>query len=125
MITITIEQLVNAANTGSLKRFFECELSLPAWKALRHTAAACDRELAVFEKKRQAMIAQHEGKPAASGLGLEFATKEQAEAFAADWSAIMACAISDLPGDPIKLDDIVSGKLTAADLARIAPFLAD
>ena len=92
---------------------------------LRHTAAACDRELAAFEAKKQALVTRLEGKPAANGVSLEFATKEQAEAFAAEWKQLMECVISDLPGERISLDDVVAGKLTAADLSRIAPFLTD
>jgi len=125
MITITIEQLVAAANSGALKRLFECNLALGAWKSLRHTSAACERELVAFGQKRDALMSKYHGKPMSEGNGLTFTTKEDAQAFAEEWTALMKCEISDLPGDPISIDDLLDGKLTPVDGALLKPFLRD
>lgn len=122
MIQIRIEELVNAAGAKALERFFACGLSLPAWKSLRHLGAACDRELKLFQTKRDELMAKHAGKPMTNG-GVEFADAEAAKTFAAEWQDLMALDI-ELPGNPIKLDDLQSGSLTAGDHVLLKSFFA-
>ena len=124
MIKLTIDQLVKAAYMGSLKRFFACGLAMPAWKALRHTAEACEKEVAAFEKKRDELVAKYEGKVRPDKNGWEFGKPEQAQVFGAEFEELLRTEV-EAPGSPIKQDDVQTGSLTGEDGVRLAPFLVD
>jgi len=129
MIQITYNQLADAAFAGTLTRFFACGLTVPAWKVTRHTPAAAATEMTAFEKKRNEVVAKYEGKPKPGGLGWDFPTPEKAKAFGAEFADLLKVEI-ELPGDKIKVDDILTfdakvGPLTPQDSAKLAPFLVD
>ena len=124
MITITTEQLMAATYSGALRRFFECELSITAWKSLRHTASSCEKEMDLFQKKRDEMVAKHEGAVHSSNKGWNFPDAEKTSAFLAEWNELMKIVIDNIPGDPIRLDDIRNGSLAAADHQLLKPFIA-
>jgi hypothetical protein len=131
MITFTIEQLLAMFSTpfgpghmSPIQRLFSCELTLPAWKALRHTAAACEQELAAFNKKRDEIRNKYEGIVTPNGQGINFPNEEKARAFAAEWGEVMRCEVS-VVGDPIRVDDVRNGFLAPNDYRCLKPFFAD
>jgi hypothetical protein len=124
MIKLTVNSLVKMAYSGGLKRFFACGLALPAWKALRHTAEACDREVIAFEKKRDELVARYGGKVRPEGNGWEFSAPEQAKQFGAELEELLRTEI-EVPGSPVRQDDVQTGALTAEDGVSLAPFFAD
>jgi len=124
MIKITYEKLMNASSLGCLHRFFASTLTLPAWKKLRHTAAACDRELAVVGKKHEEVIKKHGGFPLEKGAGWQFPDAEKAQAFVQEWNEVAKTEV-EIDGDPISLDDVTKGDLAGLDHVHLKPFFVD
>jgi hypothetical protein len=131
MITLTIEQLVmmfnappNSGQLSPIQRFFSCGLSLPAWKSLRHTAAACEQEIVVFNKKRDELSAKYKGEVVPGGQGIKFPDEASAQKFAAEWAELMKTEVT-IVGDPIKVDDIQNGFLAPNDYRSLKPFFTD
>lgn len=120
---VTYQQLIQATATGALTRFFSCTLAIKAWKSNRKTAAVCDEELKIFQTKRDELIQKHQGIPNTNS-SIDFPTADAAKAFETEWNALVAEEI-DIPGEPVKLDDILSGELQQVDFANLAPFLGD
>lgn len=129
MIKITIEQLVTAiahepgTGSGALGRLFACGLSISAWKANRKTAAACEGEFQSFQKKRDELIDRYGGQ-CVNENSLTFQDPEKAKAFADDWAALMAVEI-EIPGEPLRMEDILTGQLRQTDAHVLRPFLVD
>ena len=125
MIKLTIQQLLNAASSGAAGRFFACNLTIMAWRANRKTAKAFDEELKIFQAKRDEIMAKHEAVVDAKlPSQLQFPDKEKAATFAAEWGELMALEI-EVPGEPLKMVDIVDGQLAQADDENLAPFFVD
>ncbi len=74
-----------------------------------------------FQKKRDALIASHEGKLLAGGQAIDFGDAAKATAFGEEFGKLTACEI-EIPGDPILIEDIRSGVLVAADHTQLKPF---
>jgi hypothetical protein len=123
MIKLTLGQLLEAKLPGALDRFLACGLTVKAWKANRKTAAAIADELKAFGTKREELLARFEAKQ--DGDALKFADDEKAKAFAAEWAALMAVELEQLPGERMAVDDIVTGALQQSDFPPLAPFFVE
>jgi hypothetical protein len=62
--------------------------------------------------------------PPGSENSLTFQDPEKAKAFADDWAALMAVEI-EIPGEPLRMEDILTGQLRQTDAHVLRPFLVD
>jgi len=56
--------------------------------------------------------------------GWEFGKPEQAQVFGAEFEELLRTEV-EVPGSPIRLDDVQTGALTGEDSIRLAPFFVD
>ena len=133
MLKLTVRQLVDASNSGALRRYLNLEKPMTiAWKN-RKQIAACDEELKLFGEKQVALAEKHGTKDPEKpnvfvfDVGVELKPGEIGpgrKAFTAAMEELLAQPVDTIPGDPVSVQ-ILGGKLSESDLVFLEPFLTD
>ena len=132
MIKVTLKQLVEAAQSGAYQRFTAIRKTITAGHKNRKVPAAVQEELKHFDEARKALVEKcggvlsedktrydfDEAKPEGEG-GLS-----KAEEFAKGFEELLAQTV-ELPGEAIKLADLLDGGLLEADYALLEPWLME
>jgi hypothetical protein len=123
VIKLTLQQLRNCVASGSYARFTSLRKSITAGHKNRKVPAAVQNELMYFEMTRDALVARLGGRVNATQTEYEWPAdkKDEAQAVMAE---LLAQAV-ELPGEPIKLADILDGGLCEGDYANLEPFLSE
>lgn len=122
-IKLTYRQLLEAANSGALQRFFGLRKTIGAAHRNRKLPAAIDEELKAFEAQRKALIETHSGALPEGATNYVFPDGELA-AFERDFAELQVQEL-ELPGEPVKVGELLDGGLLETDFARLDPFLVD
>jgi hypothetical protein len=120
---MTVEQLVDAYASGALQIFFSIRKTISAGYKNRKLPAAVQKEVDLYNKERLALVEKHKGvleTPDAK----EYTFPDPA-AFKKDHSELMAQTVDDLPGDRLKLSDLLDGGLREGDYDLLEPFLGE
>ena len=123
MIKVTVKQLVDAAQSGAYGRFANIRKTITAGHKNRKMPMAVLEELKHFETARAKIIEECEGKLSKDKTRYEFG--EKAAEFTQKFDELMAQPVDDLPGDAIKLADLLDGGLLESDYALLEPFLGE
>jgi hypothetical protein len=119
---ITVKQLVQAVTSGALSRLLAIPKTIAAGYKNRKLPSACEEEIRLYEKARAGLVEKHGGTVPHPGA-LEYAFHDGGrEAFERDMVELLSQPIN-LPGEPIKLTDLLSGGLVESDYAVLEPFL--
>ena len=122
-ITLTNRQFVNAINTGAYRRFSSIRKTITAGHKNRKVPRAVDEELATFVKTQDELLARFGGviDKKTNEVVYPEGKKEEADKAHAEWMA----QIIELPGEPIKLADLLEGGLCETDYQLLEPFLTE
>jgi len=123
-ITTTYEKLVLAATSGALARFHGIRKTITAGHKNRKMPAAIREELAHYDEARKALVEKHGGFLATPDAKTYTFPEGQAEGFADDLKVLLAQEV-DLPGEAVKLADLLDGGLLETDYSALEPFLTE
>jgi len=118
---LTNRQFADALNAGAYLRFSQCQKTISAGHKNRQVPAAVHAEFRLFQATQDEMMKRFGG-VVVNGV-VEYPPEVAAEANAAhaEW---MRQTI-DLPGEKVRISDIVSGGLLESDYALLESFLGD
>jgi NAD-specific glutamate dehydrogenase len=122
MIKVTLKQLVEAAQSGAYQRFTAIRKTITAGHKNRKVPAAVQEELKHFDEARKALVEKCGGVLSEDKTHYDFA--EKGEEFAKGFEELLAQTV-ELPGEPIKLADLLDGGLLEADYAMLEPWLGE
>jgi NAD-specific glutamate dehydrogenase len=122
MIKVTVKQLVEATQSGAYARFASIRKTITAGHKNRKMPTAVQEELKHFETARKALIEKCEGVMSEDKTRYEFA--EKGEDFAKGFEELLAQTV-ELPGEAIKLADLLDGGLLEGDYNLLEPFLTE
>ena len=122
MIKVTLKQLVESAQSGAYARFAAIRKTITAGHKNRKVPAAVQEELKHFDEARKALVEKCGGVLSEDKSRYEFA--EKAEEFAKGVEELLAQTV-ELPGEAIKLADLLDGGLLEADYEPLVPFLTE
>jgi len=121
---VTVRQLVQAAGSGALARLLSIPKSIGAGYKNRKLPAACEEEVRLYEKARVDLIKKHGGEiPYPGAESYAFPGGGQ-EAFERDIVELLDQTV-ELPGEPLKLSDLLAGGLLESDYGALGPFLIE
>lgn len=125
-VTLTVKQLVDAAASGALARYFSIEKPVTvSWKN-RKQVAACEEEHKRCDALRVELCKKH-GRLDEKTKNYVFVGEGLAAdapfLFNADMTSLLAQEVQ-LPGEPVSVS-LLAGKLTERDLFFLEPFLTD
>jgi hypothetical protein len=133
MLKLTVRQLVDASNSGALRRYLTLEKPMTvAWKN-RKQISACDEELKLFQERQLALAEKYGTKDPEKpnvftfDLGVELKPGEngpQRAAFNDAFNELLNQPVDTIPGDPVSVSAL-DGKLSEADMMLLEPFLTD
>jgi hypothetical protein len=125
-IKITVKQLIDAATSGALGRYFALEKPIAATWKNRKQVEACNTELKAYDEKRIELCKKH-GRLAENNIylftgdGLD----EKAQAnFDAEILELWKQDVDSIPGEPVKIQTI-TGSLKETDAVLLEPFLTE
>ena len=130
MIKVTLKQLVEAAThtpgtdppMGAYQRFTAIRKTITAGHKNRKMPAAVQEELKHFDEARKALVEKCGGVLSEDKTHYDFA--EKGEEFAKGFEELLAQTV-ELPGEAIKLADLLDGGLLEADYALLEPWLTE
>jgi hypothetical protein len=126
MIKLTVKQLIDAASSGALGRYFTLEKPVAVTWKNRKQVEACNAELKAYDEKRIELCKKH-GRLAENntyvftGEGLD--PRAQAN-FDAEIQELWKQDVDSIPGDPVKIYSL-KGSLTEVDASLLEPFLME
>jgi len=123
MIKTTVGKLVSASQGGCLARFLAIPKTIAAGHKNRKMPAAIREEMKLYAERIMALITKHGGVQTAQGAST-YTFPAGIEPFQADENELKAQEI-ELPGEPMKLDDLLAGGLLEDDYDALGPFLAE
>ena len=122
MIKVTLKQLVEAAQSGAYQRFTAIRKTITAGHKNRKVPAAVQEELKHFDEARKALVEKCGGVLSEDKTRYDFGDKS--EEFAKGFEELLAQTV-ELPGEAIKLADLLDGGLLEADYALLEPWLME
>lgn len=124
MLKITVEQLLQAHCSGAYGRFLQVRKTVAASYANRKTPAAFQNELRLYCEQRDKIVFRHGGEANPAG-GYRFPSSEAEVEANSEVDVLVAQEITDFPGEPVALADLLEGGLLETDFVHLAPFLRD
>ena len=122
MIKVTLKQLVEAAQSGAYQRFTAIRKTITAGHKNRKMPAAVQEELKHFDEARKALVEKCGGVLSEDKTHYDFA--EKGEEFAKGFEELLAQTV-ELPGEAIKLADLLDGGLLETDYTLLEPWLQE
>jgi hypothetical protein len=122
MIKLTVQQLVEAVQSGALGRLLALDKPIKVAWANRKQGTAATEELKSYDERRMALLKAH-GTLAEGATQYTFADGE-ADKFQAGHAELIAQTV-ELPGEPVKLADLGAGRLSEMDLSLLEAFLTE
>ena len=121
MITLTVEQLVSAALSGAYNRFASIRKTITAGHKNRKTPKAFVEECKIFDEQKEALIKECEGEPIENGYTFK---GDNIKKFNEGLVELQKQTV-ELPGEQIKISDLLDGGLLETDYELLAPFLSE
>jgi hypothetical protein len=122
-ITVTLRELIRAAYTGAYQRFSRIRKTITAGHRNRRMPAAVGEEVKSYEEQRDAIAKQYGGKPNRLTNDYDWPEDKKEEATVA--LATLLEQHVDLPGCPIRVEDLLDGGLLEEDYDILKPWIVE
>ena len=124
MIKVTIENLVKAMASGALPRLYGIRKTISAGHRNRKLPASVEGELKHYEEQRKALIERYHGIAATPDARFFTFPEGEMAGFERDIKELLSQTV-ELPGEPLKLTDLLDGGLLETDYDLLEPFLTE
>jgi hypothetical protein len=122
MIALTVKQLIESVQSGALGRLLALDKPIKVAWTNRKLGTSANDEIKAYDERRMVILKQH-GTLAEGAKEYTFAEGE-AEKFGAAHLELIQQTV-ELPGEPVKLADLGTGRLSELDLSVLEPFLTE
>lgn len=124
MIKLTLEKFAEALGSGAYRRFGGIRKAIAAGHNNRKVPEAVDKEWKHFIETRDGILKQFEGKLNEDKTDFVYPDEEKKAAADKALKELMALEV-ELPGEPMKLTDLLDGGLLESDYKFLEPFLSE